>query len=182
MTCMVKVEPIGGVEYDPDRANGGVGSVKYKLDSLWIVTVTREFGRPAGGPTELTVRPILGDEAGDIGGYDSVGIQQADLRAIPITEARRRLEAAWIEHRAAALIQRIPENFEGDYAFAVLARAVVTLHGWNVRNPVGVIARNRQPNTHGTWATRVKRARERGFMTAGTEPSLTGKALALLQD
>jgi hypothetical protein len=161
-------------------------------DNLWLVTVERRLLAPTGGPTSLTIEPYYGhggDGSYDLGGYDSAGIQQSDLRAIPMAEARALLEGAWVEHRAKQLIDGIPENFSGDYAFARLAEAFVTLRGWNVNNPIGVIARHRKPNTHGTWATRVKRARERGFITdvidpadpKKSEPTLTGKALGLLR-
>jgi hypothetical protein len=173
---MSSVEQARKVEVDPETE---VAKVVYVIDDKWRVTVERDLKAPTGGPTMLRIEPQLGET--EMGGWDSAGIQQSDLRAVPIGDARQQLEEAWIELRAHVVITGIPEDFSGDYAFAKLAEAMVTLHGWNIANPVGVIARHREPHTHGTWATRVKRARERGYMTSGPEPTLTGKSLALLR-
>lgn len=165
---------MGIVQDGPVVTVDGVASVSYLLDEHWKVTVERELSLPIGGPTRLLVEAAAG-------GPGPAGIQQADVRAIPIGDARKQLEAAWVQHRALVLIAGLPVDFTGEYAFAKLAEVVCTLHGLNTHNPVGLIARHATPHTHGTWATRVKRARGRGFMTTGRVPMLTGKALAILR-
>ena len=181
---MVDVRQLGPVSVRPGHTGHPAAAISYALGDLWIVTIERDLEMPAGGPTSLSIGPLDGEgEAGEwnLAGYDSDGIQQTDLRAVPLGDARKQLEAAWVEHRVSKLIAGLPEDFTGDYAFAKLAEIVCTLHGLNTRNPVGLIAKLADPKVHGTWATRVKRARERGFMTAGPEPTLTGKSLAMLR-
>lgn len=162
-----------------DKAGNALGRIVYQVGENWLVTVERVLNAPIGGPSKLTIEALHGGD--ELGVWGSEGLLQTDIRAIPMVDARRELEALWIEYRAADLIADIPEDFAGDYAFAKLAEVMVTLHGWNIRNPAGMIARLRDPNNPGLWATRVKRARQRGFMTAGPNPMLTGKSLALMR-
>lgn len=183
MAIMEKnVVQLGPVTLDGTDGNWGpTARVTYRIDDTWDVEISRDLNAPTDGPQFLKITPVPETSENPIGGYDSFGIQVADLRAVPMVAARRLLEEEWVKVRAQVVLDGIPLNFVGDYAFAQLARAIVTLHGYKIANPVAVIARACEPHTYGTWATRAKRARARGFLDGTKSPTLTGAAMALLE-
>jgi hypothetical protein len=172
-----------GYVYDGEQLDGNTAKVWYvSTDKLWRVVVSRELDAPASGPTSLELTPDY-DSEGNTGGYDSAGIQLGDLRGLPLVDARKRLEAVWQTHRAKALLAELPESFEGELAYAILARVFVMLKGWGIRNPVATIRREHGAGlTANAWNMRVARAKENGFLSGDKDnPALTGKALALLE-
>ncbi|UQX89207.1 hypothetical protein M6D93_04180 [Jatrophihabitans telluris] len=175
----------------PDVADDGDATLIFESGKEWRVTVTRNLNAPIGGPEKLVIEAVDGSEGGKgNGGYDTEGIQTTHLRAVPIAEARRLLEGVLIQRQAQSVIERLPEDFEGEYAYAALASAIVTLTGWNVTNAVAAIARAKagltetqslDRKTRDLWSTRAKRARTYGFLAdLDGQPVLTAKASAAL--
>lgn len=172
----------GVVEFESESGRVAKLRVAYLLDDAWRVALEWDLAAPssttAGGPTSLTVEAYAPDaKNGELGGWDSPGVQQALLRSIPLAEMRDVLRTAWIEVRAAEVVERVPDDFDGEVAFARLADVMTELVGLNVRNPIGVITRIKG-GKHSAWATRVRRAKDRGFLTP--DFGLTPKSRALL--
>lgn len=175
-------------------AHWDFGRVSYPLRDGYQVTFEQNFSSGSGGPTRLIIEPAeewpQEDDDGEVhyGPYAGDGIQQTHLRAIPLRQARKDLEDQRLEILGSRLARKIPEDFTraGNYGLARLASVYVMLCKQGVRNPVAVIARACQPHTHGTWAARVRRAREAGYLL-GTErgsedePRLSPSAVVVLE-
>lgn len=159
-----------------DTHTAGTGKVTVTYDvRAWRVTFTASPGRPFDGPEELHV--FLTNVAAVESAIESDGLTTDLLRVLPLADARKRIRALQPPEPF-----DIPAKVETDAEYARFAAAYVDAVRAGKRRPIERLQAATGVSRN-TLSARVRRARERGFLTGQPgQPAdqLTDKATRLL--
>jgi hypothetical protein len=137
---------------------------RYIAFDAWRIDIAWEPVLPEGGPGEVSIYPLdyRLDAADD-------GIPSAVLRAVPLRDAKARLQREFGRHWFSFMIREwASHEFDTDEAWAKLAMACVVLADQGVTD-LGVVLHEVWPQSSaGVWNSRIHRLREgkggRGYL------------------
>lgn len=157
--------------------------VVYRVFDIWDIRITSELFGLDAGPEAMSIQPATGADGLVIEkSYPDLVITTELLRSIPMQDARNRLARHKLTRAAEeGYVEPIPERFETDRDFAILADIYARRVEGGERNPLKNMAQL-YGISRNTLSARIRLARERGLLTRPTKDdpgslTLAGKKL-----